>query len=180
MGYYDRGVTDESGEDYRIDIARYLCRKKGPIQAHHCTFSLLPHPLIPYFSHTIELTLEAISFWVEGHSISEVQDFLCGFGQKEPLEMGISTLYRLREVVEDAFERTEEDGSFEDFIGCCKDFHCLMEGNEFFGPSALSLDYYLRNEGRFLFGRPSQQRIQDNFWRQRKYFSSDTQPRYPP
>jgi hypothetical protein len=188
MGYYDRGVTDESGEHYRIDIARYLCRRKGSIKALHCTFSLLPYPLIPYFSHTIEITIEALSFWLEGNSLSDVLNYVCRLGQKEPLDMGVSTLYRLKGAVQEGFEKAMTQGDYkaeveeglEDFIERCKDFHCLMEDREFVGPSAISLDYYRRSEGHFLFGRPSQKRIKRDYWQQRKNFFSDTQPRYPP
>lgn len=189
IGYYDRGVVDESGQRYRINIARYLCRRKGPIEALQSSFSLLPYQLIPYLSHTIEITIEAVSFWLEGNSIKDVQDYASSLGLEVDLEIGTSTLYRLKEVVEEAFEKAviqgdykaEIEGGLEGFIECCKDFHYQLERREIAGPLAISVDYYHRTAGRFLFGSPSQQRTKTNQWEgQEKKFPPDTQPKYPP
>lgn len=189
IGYYDRGVVDESGEHYRINIARYLCREKGAIKALDRSFSLLPYQLIPYFSHTIETTIETISFWLEGNSLLDVQNYASSLGSEEYLEIGASTLYRLKEVVEEAFDRAviqgdykaEEEGGLEGFIECCRDFHYQLEAEQLVGPLAICVDYYHRTAGRFLFGSPSQQSIKTNHWEgPKKKFPPDTHPAYPP
>jgi len=189
IGFYDRGVVDESGQHYRIKVVRYLCRRQGPIEPLQCTFSLLPYQLIPYFSHTIEITVETISFWLEGNSLLDVQDYASSLGLEVHLEIGTSTLYRLKEVVEEAFDKAviqgdykaELEGGLEGFIECCKDFHYPLEARQLVGPLAISVDYYHRTAGRFLFGSPSQQRTKTNHWEgQKKNFPPDTQPKYPP
>jgi hypothetical protein len=189
IGYYDRGVVDESGQRYRINIARYLCRRKGPIEPLQSSFSLLPYQLIPYLSHTIEITLETVSFWLEDNSILDVQDYASSLGLEVPLEIGTSTLYRLKELVKEAFDKAviqgdykaEVEGGLEGFIECCKGFHYQSESWEIAGPLAICVDYYNRSGGDFLLGSPSQQRIKRELWKgQRENFFSDTQPRYPP
>jgi hypothetical protein len=189
IGYYDRGVTEESGEQYRIKIARYLCHRKGAQNSLHRTFSLLPYQLIPYFSHTIDLSVDIVNFWLEGNSILEVQDYAGILGVEEPLDISSSTLYRLKEIMEEAFDKAVIQGDYEGylegglegFLKVCKEFDYQLEDRELVGPLAISLDYYYRSGGYFLFGAPSQQRIKiTSGERQRKNFFSDTQPRYPP
>jgi len=113
--------------------------------------------------------------------MGEVQGYVGELGQEEFLDMGISTLYRLKEIVEEAFDKAviqgdyeaEVEGALEGFIEGGKDFHYQLEGEELVGPLAISLDYYYRSGGYFLFGTPSPQRIKMTPWeRQRKNFFS--------
>ncbi len=41
-----------------VPIARYLCRKKGPVEHSHKTFSLLPSFLVPYHKEVAPLALD--------------------------------------------------------------------------------------------------------------------------
>jgi hypothetical protein len=187
IGYYDRGVMDVSGNDFRIDNARYLCNRKGPKNPIHRTFSLLPHQLIPYLPYTVELTFKVISFWLEGHSIYDVLEYASSLGVDEPLELSTSTLYVLKAVVEKAFDKVVMQGEYEieaeealeGFIDVCKGFHRRLNGRDSVGPLAISIDYYCRSGGCFLFGTPSQGMVKISLSR-RIIFFSDTQPRYPP
>lgn len=187
IGYYDRGVIDVSGNDYRIDNARYLCNRKGPKNPIQRTFSLLPHQLIPYLPYTVELTFKIISFWLEGHSIYEVLEYASSLGVEESLQLSASTLYVLKGVVGKAFDKVVMQGEYdieaqealEGFIDACKGFHSQLKGTDLVGPLAISIDYYCRSGGCFLFGTPSQGRIKITLSK-RKNFFSDTQPRYPP
>ncbi|MEW6082212.1 MAG: DUF6431 domain-containing protein [Bacillota bacterium] len=52
-GYYFRNVLTKAGE-YRVAIARYLCRSC------HRTVSLVPCFLLPYFQRTKEVILESL------------------------------------------------------------------------------------------------------------------------
>lgn len=122
-----------------------------------------------------------------GHSIYEVLDYASSLGVEEPLELSISTLYLLKGVVEDAFDKVvmqgdyeiEAEDALEGFIDICQGFHYKLKGRDLFGPLAISIDYYCRRVCHFLFGTPSQDRIKIIQSKRRRFFS-DTQPRYPP
>ncbi len=187
MGYYDRGVIDASGYDDRLDIVRYLCNRKGPKNPIHHTFSLLPHQLIPYLPYTVELTFKVICFWLEGHSIYNVLEYASKLGVEDSLELSTSTLAVLKGVLEKAFDKVVMQGEYdieaqealEGFIDACKGFHSQLKGRDVVGPLAISIDYYCRSGGCFLFGTPSQGRVKITLSK-RIFFFSDTQPRYPP
>jgi len=186
IGYYDRGVIDESGYDYRTDIARYLCNRKGPKNPIHLTFSLLPHPLIPYLPYTVDLSFKVIVFWLEGHSIYEVQKYASSLGVEDSLELSASTLSVLKGVFEKAFYKVviqgdydlEAEEALEGFIDACKEFNSQLKGIDLDGPLAISIDYYCRSEGCFLFGTPSQGGVKNAL--SKINFFMDTLPRYPP
>jgi len=186
MGYYDRSVKDESGYDYRIDNARYLCNRKGSKNPIHRTFSLLPHQLIPYLPYTVELTFKVIRFWLEGHSIYDVLEYASKLGVEDSLELSASTLNVLKGVLEKAFDNVVMQGEYDieaeealkGFIDACKGFHSQLKGKDLVGPLAISIDYYCRSGGLFLFGTPSQGEIKITL--KRIFFFLDTQPRYPP
>lgn len=187
IGYYDRGVMDVSGYGYRVDNARYLCNRKGPKNPIHRTFSLLPHPLIPYLPYTVELTFKVIRFWLEGHSIYNVLEYASKLGVEDSLELSASTLDVLKGVLEKAFDKVVMQGEYdidaeealEGFIDACNGFHSQLKGRDVVGPLAISIDYYCRSGGLFLFGTPSQGEMKIAL-SNRIFFFLDTQPRYPP
>ena len=123
---------------------------------------------------------------MEGHSIYEVQEYASGLGVEDSLELSASTLYALKGVVEEAFDKVVMQGEYdveanealERFIDACEGFHSQLKGSDFVGPLAISIDYYCRSGGCFLFGTPSQGGIKITL--SKINFFLDTQPRYPP
>jgi hypothetical protein len=130
--------------------------------------------------------VEAVSFWLEGNTILAVLDYVSTLGMKTPVMIEVSSLYRLKEVVKEAFDKAtiqgdyqdEVEGGFEGFIQSCKAFNYHLEGRELSGPLAISVDFYHRSTGHFLFGTPSQLRIK--MPPMMKNYFSDTQSGYPP
>jgi hypothetical protein len=135
----------------------------------------------------VELTFKVISFWLEGHSIYEALEYASSLGVEESLELSASTLYVLKGVVEKAFDKVVMQGEYdieaeealEGFIDACKGFHSQLKGRDLVGPLAISIDYYCRSGGCFLFGTPSQGRVKITLSKRIDFFL-DTQPRYPP
>jgi hypothetical protein len=124
---------------------------------------------------------------LEGHSLYEALEYASSLGVEEPLELSVSTLYVLKGVVEKAFDKVVMQGEYdleaeealEGFIDACKGFHCRLKGGDLDGPLAISIDYYCRSGGYFLFGTPSQGRVKITPSKRINFFL-DTQPRYPP
>ncbi|MBW1854056.1 MAG: hypothetical protein JRJ00_05150 [Deltaproteobacteria bacterium] len=113
--------------------------------------------------------------------------YASSLGVEESLELSASTLYVLKGVVEKAFDKVVMQGEYdieaqealEGFIDACKGFHSQLKGRDFVGPLAISIDYYCRSGGCFLFGTPSQGRVKITLSKRINFFL-DTQPRYPP
>jgi hypothetical protein len=165
--YYKRQVVDINGVYYKdFPIARFLCRNRKTL-----TFSLLPYQLIPYRKYSLELIILMLSFLYQGDTsialdhlvkiniFSVTYSYLANLSKllQESLEKILFSGHYddLNKII--AHENNEKD-RLENFIAFSKGFN-FAKGNWITkGACALSYDFYLRSNGRFLFGTPSQLR----------------------
>ena len=162
--YYKRKVIDIDGSHYAdFPIARFLCRNR------RLTFSLLPDQLVPYRKYSLELIILILQLCYEEdrnkaldqigkvgiYSVTYYYILIFIKILKEGLEKAIVTGYysELNKIV--GYQDSEE-GRLISFIRFLRAFEfserrCIIKG-----PCALSYDFYLRSDGRFLFGTPSQ------------------------
>jgi len=62
LGVYSRTVVDKKMQEIQIQIARFLCRRKGPKITEERTFSVLPAEVIPRRRLSVSLVLQ-IALW---------------------------------------------------------------------------------------------------------------------
>lgn len=73
---------------YHFPIRRFRCRRKGPHQPTHRTFSLLPHWLVPYYQHGLGMILEAIRLHRQhGNHFTQTKDAFSERGQNTDLPL---------------------------------------------------------------------------------------------
>jgi hypothetical protein len=91
-GFYSRNAVVKAGNEYRIDIRRYICAS--------ClvTISLLPWFLLPFFQHVRPTILEALRARFTGHLVGVLSRELAGFHQRRFRRNIPAIITSLREI----------------------------------------------------------------------------------
>ena len=78
IGHYVRKKMIVHNKTFNnVPIPRWKCRRKGHANFSHKTFSLLPHPLVPYHQQDIELSLDTVKYINSNeHSLEDIKELV--------------------------------------------------------------------------------------------------------
>ena len=169
-----------------LPIPRWLCQRKGLRQSTHRTFSLLPHPLIPYHSFALNDIQEVVRFKDQtDKTLEQTKSYISCQGLTTDLSLENNQIYNFQHLFSEAYSKlnavaeikqliTEEaytsQGPIDTVLKFVEGYQSPFLNSLDFQASnieKLALDYFFQfqsgpyMERHFLFGTPSQKRL---FW----------------
>ena len=179
FSFYYRTCRNTDGQRLEVPIARYRCRRPKRVRPElHRTFSLLPSCLVPYKQTHIGLMESFLFMWlITGHSINEVLNNISATLSNEWYPAGMY-LYRIRTLITESAIKLNQTSSFcnvvyagsgmispDSFLQVLKGYKYDAGGTVIPGSDGLGLSWYFHQgswetESHFLFGTPSQHRLQ--------------------
>ena len=151
-GFYERGAEEEDGVLMQLPIARFLCDRKGKVDADApLTFSLLPHVLIPYKRYTVPVAYESFKRFSHG-GVKEVLDEMQAVLEK----FCDRTVFWIVLMFQVAFHLLTQAEFIQPTERWHQAFISLVDSYQG-GLPELMFSFYVA-EGRFLLGTPSQNR----------------------
>jgi hypothetical protein len=165
-------------------IPRWLCHRKGARKSKHRTFSLLPHPLVPYHSFALNDIKETVSYQNQADkTLEQTKSYISCKGITTDLSVENNPIYDFHHLFSDAYSKLnavaeikqlikEVDYTSQNPIDTVLKFvegyqSSFLSSLDFQASNIekLALDYFFQfqsgpyMERHFLFGTPSQKRL---------------------
>jgi hypothetical protein len=107
IGYYHREKVIIRFKVYnKFPIARYRCNRTGPLCPPHLTFSLLPQPLIPYYSNDVNVAFETVTCQhTTAACLENIKRMVGGKGKNDYLSLENNQIYDFQQLFVQAFEK---------------------------------------------------------------------------
>ena len=91
---------------YKIPIARYRCERKGQQKiTTHRTFSLLPHWLVPYHQHDLNIMLDTLNYHHQapGCTFEQTKEFISSRGVNDDISLENYHIHHFSHLFDSAF-----------------------------------------------------------------------------
>ncbi len=104
IGFYKRKKVIVDYKIYEdVPIARWLCQRKGPGKPQHKTFSLLPYPLIPYYSHGLNVIFDTVNFHHHnGTTLEQTKGFISENGVDTDIPLENNQIHNFNKIFSQA------------------------------------------------------------------------------
>jgi len=184
IGFYNRKKLVFGFTTYNdVPIPRWLCHQKGSLIPKHRTFSMLPHALIPYHIHDLNLMLETMKYQHQTEvTFEQTKSFISDKGLNTDISLENNQIHDFQQIFTTAFtklmaiselkQRIESDFKSSDplktvlsFIDSYQSPFLTTARLEASNIEKLALDFFFNFQTgcyfdrHFLFGTPSQKRL---------------------
>jgi hypothetical protein len=105
IGHYYRKKMILHNKTYNdVPIPRWKCRRKGHAKISHRTFSLLPHPLVPYHQHDIDIILDTVKcINSDEHTLEDTKELVSMQGLESEILIENSQIHDFQNIFAQSF-----------------------------------------------------------------------------